>query len=101
MCPGSNRVGDTSLFSYRAYLAAKCEEIDPVVVVVSVSFDGRGEIESYLVRGDIAGEALGDVLSEIEPWEAPKNWAAMQDVVRDVAIALAGKAEMVVSGVYD
>src|SRR5687767_3505717 len=59
---GSNRGGGAHLFAYRRYAPATADGVDPVVAGIIVR--PGGSWDHFRVSGDLAGEAIGDVLYE-------------------------------------
>lgn len=99
---GSNHGGRTLLFTYRVYEAGPETGIDPVVVGVRISRAGSGSAgdERFAVTGDIAGEALGDILFELAPREV-QGFVAVIEQARDLSSTLARHADEVVAALRD
>jgi hypothetical protein len=96
--PGSNSARAWALFCYRVYAPAPDADIDPVVVGVNFSHpDPSGAIS---VSGDIAGETLGDVLSDVPPVRATNRHAA-EEAAHDVIAKLRGRADEVIRALND
>ena len=85
--PGRNCVGRRNLFVYRVFQPASESKVDPVVVGVVCSPGENG----FMVRGDIAGEIIGDILFEVPDKEVIGRLATLE-AVRDTAERLAANA---------
>ena len=94
---GWNRDGAGCFFAYRVYDPPPSSPIDALVVGVSVK---PVLADTFRVAGDIAGEALGDVLFEVPPREV-MGWVAMTEAVRDTAEALAQQPHIVQAALQD
>ena len=97
---GSNRGGGAHLFVYRAYDPAPGSGIDPVVAGVLIRSSAAGPGDPFLVSGDIAGESRGDVLLE-HPSREVIGWLPMNEAARDVAVTLAGRANIIAAALRD
>jgi hypothetical protein len=94
---GWNRGGGANLFAYRTYDAPN-SGIDPVVVGVTILSDPAGE--SYVIRGDIAGETIGDIVFEV-PAKAVVGWDQVARAARDVSQDLAARPNHVLDALRD
>lgn len=96
--PASNRGGGAHLFTYRVYESDA--GVDPVVVGVTIGPNPAESNGGFRVRGDIAGETLGDVLFELPPQDAA-GWEATADATRVTSETLARQADHVVAALRD
>jgi len=94
----SNSARAWAMFCYRVYATAPGTDIDPVVVGVNVSHaDATGAIS---VSGDIAGETLGDVLTDVPPIRAMSG-LAVEEAAREVVAKLKAHTAEVIRAITD
>lgn len=87
-----NAVRERDLFSYRVYQPGPDSKVDPVVVGVVCALGENG----FVVRGDISGETIGDVLFEVPEKEVVGRLAFLE-AARNASERLAGQASTVAS----
>lgn len=96
--PGSNVAKAWLLFSYRVYDPPTDSGVDPVVVGVSIS---RASTSGTItVRGDIAGETLGDVLFDVPDRTSIDKTQAVE-AARAMGAQLSQQADIVIAALGD
>jgi len=94
--PGRNSATAWNLFSYRVYRASDKHDIDPVVVGIVCASTNDG----ITIRGDIAGETIGDVLFEAKEKHVVEKSAAIK-AAREIAQQLAEQGGIIAKAVHD